>query len=88
MELSTVSRSGGTQRSSHSSSWRSLVLPLNRQLVFTDYYKGGDHVVWIDGATGRVLARSPVLAHTPAPGNIVMPGFDGRFYYLGNGGQL
>ena len=60
----------------------------HRQLVFTDYYKGGDHVVWIDGATGRVLARSRVLANAPAPGNIVMPGFNGRFYYLGNGGQL
>lgn len=60
----------------------------HRQLVFTDYYKGGDHVVWIDGATGRVLARSGVLARTPAPGNIVMPGFNGRFYYLGSAGQL
>ncbi len=62
--------------------------PARRQLVFTDYYKGGDHVVWIDGATGRILARSAVLAHAPAPGNIVMPGFGGRFYYLGSGGEL
>jgi hypothetical protein len=60
----------------------------HRQLVFTDYYKGGDHVVWIDGASGRIVARSAVLAHTPAPGNIVMPGFGGRFYYLGSGGEL
>ncbi len=60
----------------------------HRQLVFTDYYKGGDHVVWIDTGSGRVLARSGVLAHTPAPGNIVMPGFGGRFYYLGSGGEL
>jgi hypothetical protein len=60
----------------------------HRQLVFTDYYKGGDHVVWINAATGRVVARSRVLAQTPAPGNIVMPGFNGRFYYLGNEGQL
>lgn len=60
----------------------------HRQLVFTDFDKSGDHVVWIDAATGRILARSGVLAHTPAPGNIVMPGFDGRFYYLGDQGQL
>jgi hypothetical protein len=62
--------------------------PAHRQLVFTDFYKGGDHVVWIDAATGRILARSGVLSHTPAPGNIVMPGFGGRFYYLGDQGQL
>jgi hypothetical protein len=73
----------------YSAEFVALVGPAaHRQLVFTDYYKGGDHVVWIDGATGRVLARSRVLAHQPAPGNIVMPGFNGRFYYLGNGGQL
>ncbi len=60
----------------------------HRQLVFTDFEKGGDHVVWIDAATGRILARSGVLAHVPAPGNIVMPGFGGRFYYLGDQGQL
>jgi hypothetical protein len=59
-----------------------------RQLVFTDYYRGGDHVIWLDAATGRILARSGVLAHAPAPGNLVMPGFGGRFYYAGNGGQL
>ena len=62
--------------------------PAHRQLVFTDYVRGGDHVVWIDAASGRVLARSGVLAHAPAPGNIVMPGFDGRFYYLGALGEL
>ena len=60
----------------------------HRQLVFTDYYKCGDHVVWIDAASGHLLARSGVLAHTPAPGNIVTPGFGGRFYYLGAQGQL
>ncbi len=60
----------------------------HRQLVFTDFEKDGDHVVWIDAATGRVVARSRVLAPTPAPGNIVMPGFGGRFYYLGGQGQL
>ena len=60
----------------------------HRQLVFTDFEKGGDHVVWIDAATGRILARSGVLAHVPAPGNIVMPGFGGRFYYLGDQGQM
>jgi hypothetical protein len=61
--------------------------PAHRQIVFTAYYKGGDHVVWINAATGRIVARSGVLAHAPAPGNLVMPGFGGAFYYTGNGGQ-
>ena len=73
----------------HSLAFVALVGPAaHRQLVFTDYTNGGDHVVWIDAASGRVLARSGVLAHAPAPGNIVVPGFDGRFYYLGAEGQL
>jgi hypothetical protein len=62
--------------------------PAHRQLVFTDYEHGGDRVVWIDARTGRVLLRSRRLAPSPAPGNIVMPGFGGRFYYLGERGQL
>ncbi len=58
------------------------------QLVFTDYRHGADRVVWIDGATGRVLAQSRPLARRRAPANIVTPGFGGRFYYLGAEGQL
>ena len=62
--------------------------PAHRELVFADYKRGADRVVWIDATTGRVLARSGTLAHRPAPGNMVTPGFAGRFYYLGSGGQL
>ena len=58
------------------------------QLVFTDYKRGADHVAWIDGTTGHLLAKSGPLAAKPAPANIVTPGFDGRFYYLGSQGQL
>ncbi len=61
--------------------------PSHRQIVFTAFYKGGDHVIWIDAATGRIVARSGVLAHRPAPGNLVMPGFGGAFYYTGHSGQ-
>lgn len=32
------------------------------QLVFTDYKGGADHVVWIDWATGHLLAESGPLA--------------------------
>jgi len=58
------------------------------QLVFTNYKGGADHVVWIDGTTGQLVAQSGPLASKPAPANIVTPGFAGRFYYLGAQGQL
>ena len=58
------------------------------QLVFTNYKRGADHVVWIDGTTGHLVAQSGPLAAQPAPANIVTPGFAGRFYYLGAQGQL
>lgn len=48
----------------------------------------GDRTLWLDEATGRTLAASRVLASGPAPGNIVTPGFDGRFYYVSAAGQL
>jgi hypothetical protein len=63
-------------------------LAAHPQLVFTDYKGGADHVVWIDGTTGHLLAESGPLAAKPAPANIVTPGFAGRFYYLGAQGQL
>ena len=49
---------------------------------------GGDSVVWLDERTGTERARSRVLAPGPAPGNIVTPGFRGRFYYVSGGGVL
>ena len=38
--------------------------------------------------TGKELARTEPLAPAPAPGNIVTPGFGGRFYYLSQAGAL
>jgi hypothetical protein len=38
--------------------------------------------------TGAQVARSPVLADVPAPGNIVTPGFGGRFWYVSARGAL
>jgi hypothetical protein len=37
---------------------------------------------------GAQVARSPVLADVPAPGNIVTPGFGGRFWYVSARGAL
>jgi hypothetical protein len=60
----------------------------HRQIVIPDGSGGGDRVVWLDERTGRLRARSGVLASESAPGNIVTPGFGGRFYYLSGGGRL
>jgi hypothetical protein len=60
----------------------------HRQIVIPDSSAGGDSVIWLDEHSGRVRARSGVLAPVPAPGNIVTPGFGGRFYYLSGGGRL
>ena len=62
--------------------------PAARQIVIPDSARGPDEVVWLDEATGEERARSAPLAATPAPGNIVVPGFDGRFYYVAQGGDL
>lgn len=62
--------------------------PAERQIVIPDSAQGPDEVVWLDEATGEERARSAPLASTPAPGNIVVPGFDGRFYYVAQGGDL
>ena len=63
--------------------------PGDRNIVVPDFVSGvGDRTIWIDEATGRTLATSRVLAASPAPGNIVLPGFGGRFYYLSSTGAL
>ncbi|MFN8111638.1 MAG: hypothetical protein U0R51_00410 [Solirubrobacterales bacterium] len=70
-------------------SFSALVGPArSRQIVIPDSSQGGDQVVWLDEATGTERARSETLAPGPAPGNIVMPGFGGRFYYTSGGGKL
>jgi len=45
-------------------------------------------VTWLDERTGAERARSAALASSSAPGNIVTPGFGGRFYYLSAAGRL
>jgi hypothetical protein len=60
----------------------------HRQIVIPDLTPQGDTVVWLDERTGRELARSRPLAPASAPGNIVTPGFGGRFYYLSGAGKL
>jgi hypothetical protein len=60
----------------------------HRQIVIPDSSRGGDQVVWLDEHSGRELARSATLAKAPAPGNIVSPGFDGRFWYVSSEGKL
>ena len=50
--------------------------------------RAATQVVWLDEATGTERARSQTLAPGPAPGNIVTPGFGGRFYYTSGGGKL
>lgn len=63
--------------------------PEDRNVVVPDFTKlSGDRTLWLDEATGRMLATSRVLASGPAPGNIVTPGFDGRFYYVSSTGEL
>jgi hypothetical protein len=60
----------------------------HRQIVIPDLTSKGDTVVWLDERSGRELARSRPLADVAAPGNIVTPGFGGRFYYLSGAGKL
>ncbi|MEZ5155887.1 MAG: hypothetical protein R2718_07235 [Solirubrobacterales bacterium] len=62
--------------------------PRSRQIVIPDASNGGDQVVWLDEDDGTERARSETLAPLPAPGNIVTPGFGGRFYYTSQGGTL
>ena len=45
-------------------------------------------MIWLDERTGSGAARSAPLAPSGAPGNIVTPGFAGRFYYLSATGRL
>jgi outer membrane protein assembly factor BamB len=47
-----------------------------------------DRVLWLDLMTGAEVASSVPLDILPAPGNIVSPGFSGRFYYPGASGKL
>lgn len=60
----------------------------HRQIVIADLRSDQDQVVWLDEATGEEQARTATLATTPAPGNIVIPGFGGRFYYASSAGKL
>lgn len=63
--------------------------PTHRNVVITNYDAStGDRAVWLDEATGETLAQSDILSSNPAPGNIVMPGFDGKFYYIAADGTL
>jgi hypothetical protein len=62
--------------------------PAHRQVVVPDSHTGAEQVVWLDERTGTELARSATLAPSPAPGNIVAPGFGGRFYYASAAGRL
>ncbi|MFL5845381.1 MAG: hypothetical protein ACJ762_11855 [Solirubrobacteraceae bacterium] len=60
----------------------------HRQIVIADLTGDADQVVWLDEDTGTERARTATLATTPAPGNIVLPGFGGRFYYASSAGRL
>jgi hypothetical protein len=62
--------------------------PRDRQIVIPTKDDAGESVVWLDEATGRERAHSGVLADVPSPGNIVTPGFAGRFYYVSARGTL
>jgi hypothetical protein len=78
--------------------WRHVLTSLNfsaltgdadrREIVISDFGPAGEAVVWLNLRTGEERARSGILAGTPAPGNIVTPGFGGRFYYISTGGEL
>ena len=74
----------------HSLGFSALVGPTaRRQLVFNDNAGGGgDEAVWYDASTGRERLRSGRLSTRTAPGNIITPGFAGRFYYLSAEGRL
>jgi hypothetical protein len=62
--------------------------PGARQIVIPDRGEAGERVVWLDERSGRVRARTEALSPQAAPGNIVTPGFGGRFYYLSGEGAL
>lgn len=62
--------------------------PKHREIVIPDGTSDGDEVVWLSERRGEELARSQPLAKTAAPGNIVTPGFRGRFYYVSAEGAL
>jgi hypothetical protein len=51
-------------------------------------YSSSDRTLGLDEATGDTLAASQVLSSKLALGNIVTPGFGGKFYYLSAEGQL
>jgi len=71
---------------------RQVVVPDQLQLgpVSGDPLSGlaQDRVLWIDLFSGEKLASSEGLDILPAPGNIVTPGFNGRFYYAGASGGV
>jgi hypothetical protein len=71
---------------------REIVIPDQLQLgpITGDPLSGilQDRVLWIDLLSGEVVASSGPLDNLPAPGNIVTPGFNGRFYYPGASGGL
>jgi hypothetical protein len=62
--------------------------PATGQIVIPDLSEQGDQVTWLDERTGSERARSAPLASSSAPGNIVTPGFGGRFYCLSAAGRL
>jgi hypothetical protein len=62
--------------------------PAHRQIVIADRRDTGESVVWLDERNGREVARSATLSDVPAPGNIVTPGFDRRFFYVSARGAL
>jgi hypothetical protein len=62
--------------------------PAHRQIVIADRRDTGESVVWLDERNGREVARSPTLSDVPAPGNIVTPGFNRRFFYVSARGAL
>jgi len=86
------------KRSGFSLDWRHVITSLNfsaltgsarnREIIISDFGSEGEAVVWLNLRTGEERARSGILADKPAPGNIVTPGFAGRFYYLSTEGQL
>ena len=56
--------------------------------MIADRRDAGESIVWLDERTGAQRARSATLSDVPAPGNIVTPGFDDRFYHLSARGAL
>ncbi len=71
---------------------RQIVVPDQLQLgpLTSDALSGvlQDRVIWLDLFSGKRLASSAALDILPAPGNIVSPGFRGRYYYPGASGRL